>query len=108
MSKRKEVLARFGKLGSEALISAVNLKREIETQSLDRLERLAKRLKLVRREEFESLQTSLKQARAIQEKLEARIAELESQAANRGKAKTIHSLSTETPVKAARRIKKKN
>jgi hypothetical protein len=47
MSKRKEVLARFGKLGSEALISAVNLKREIETQSLDRLERLAKRLKLV-------------------------------------------------------------
>jgi hypothetical protein len=60
------------------------------------------------REEFESLQTSLKQARAIQEKLEARIAELESQAANRGKAKTIHSLSTETPVKAARRIKKKN
>jgi BMFP domain-containing protein YqiC len=89
-SRRKEVLARFGKLGSEALISAVNLKHEIETQSLDRLERLAKRLKLVRREEFESLQASLKQARAIQERLEARVKELESLAANRGKPQTIH------------------
>lgn len=90
MSRRKEVLARFGKFGSEALISAVNLKQEIETQSLDRIERLAKRLKLVRREEFESMQSSLKQAHAIQERLEARIAVLESQAANRGGAQTIH------------------
>jgi BMFP domain-containing protein YqiC len=108
MSKRKEVLARFGKLGSDALISAVNLKREIETQSLDRFERLAKRLKLVRREEFDSLQSSLKQARVIQEKLEARVKELESQVANRGKSKTIHNLPTDFPAKATRRAKQKN
>ncbi len=78
MSAREKLLGRLGKLGSEALISAANLKREIETQSLDRLERLAKRLKLVKREEFEALQAMLRQARENQEKILNRLTHIEA------------------------------
>ncbi|HVY12197.1 MAG TPA: accessory factor UbiK family protein [Alphaproteobacteria bacterium] len=77
MSRRDDLLGRLGKMGSEALISAANLKRELEAQGLDRLEHLAKRLKLVRREEFEALQASIKQLRTAQENLSARLDRLE-------------------------------
>ncbi|MBI3418524.1 MAG: hypothetical protein HY053_00110 [Proteobacteria bacterium] len=77
MDRRERILGRLGKLGSEALISAANLKREIETLGLDRLERLAKKLKLARREELESIQASLKEARAIQEQIHARLGKIE-------------------------------
>lgn len=78
MSKRAELLGRLGKLGSEALISAANLKREVEAQGMDRLERVAKKLKLVRREEFESVQAMIKQARSAQEQILDRLARIES------------------------------
>jgi BMFP domain-containing protein YqiC len=78
MPSREKLFGRLGKLGSEALISAANLKREVEAQGLDRLERLAKRLKLVRREEFESLQAMIRAARENQEKILARLSTLES------------------------------
>lgn len=97
MSKRARILGRIGKIGSEALISAVNLKREVESEALDRLERLAKRMKLVQREEFEALQESVKRLRAIQEELNRRLGAIESQ------------LGVEKPVSksAARRKRKK-
>jgi BMFP domain-containing protein YqiC len=78
MPKRDELLSRLGKIGSEALISAVNLKREVEGEAMDRLERLAKKLKLVRREEFEVLQESIKRVRTIQDELNTRLGAIES------------------------------
>jgi len=87
MSRRERILGKLGKLGSEALISAANLKREIEAQGLDRLESLARRLKLVKREEFESLQSAVRQIRENQEKILARLGVNESKRAPRAVGK---------------------
>jgi BMFP domain-containing protein YqiC len=78
MNPREKLLGRLGKLGSEALISAANLKREVEAQGIDKLERLAKKLKLVRRAEFESLQAMIRAARETQEEILKRLSTIES------------------------------
>ena len=78
MNPREKLLGRLGKIGSEALISAANLKREVEAQGIDKLEQLAKRLKLVRRGEFESLQAMIRALRETQEKILQRLSTIES------------------------------
>jgi BMFP domain-containing protein YqiC len=67
MTKPKRILSRLGKLGSEALISANSMKAEIEAITTEKMERLARRLQLVRRDEFEALQAMVQEMRRKQE-----------------------------------------
>jgi BMFP domain-containing protein YqiC len=78
MSRKEELLGRLGKWGSRAFVSVSALRQEMESIGLDRLERLAKRLNLVRRAEFEALQDMVRQARLRQEEIHSRLDALES------------------------------
>lgn len=77
MTQKERLLGNLGKMGSQVFVSATNLRREIESFSTEHLERLLRRLNLVRRAEFESLQTIVKEMRVVQDEMRARLANLE-------------------------------
>lgn len=72
-SKKQRIFSRIGEIGSQVFTSAASMRSEIEAVTTERLERLARRLHLVRRDEFESLQAMVKEARNAQEELRARL-----------------------------------
>ncbi len=67
----------LARVASGALNTLGGIKEEIETRIRERLERLANEMDLVTREEFEAVRAMAAKARAEQERLEARVAELE-------------------------------
>lgn len=77
MTREKPFLGRLGKFGSKAFISLTSLKQEIESVGADRLEKLARRLHLVRRAEFQDVQAELKQIRKNQDDILIRLAAME-------------------------------
>ncbi len=97
MTRREKILGKLGKLGSEALVSATHLRREVEALGMDRMEHLAKRLKLVTREEFDQLRAMVKETRAIQEQLMHRLSQLDRD-----------SKPVKRPASRPRRAKRKN
>ncbi|NDE91038.1 MAG: hypothetical protein EB059_07895 [Alphaproteobacteria bacterium] len=74
---KERLFGRLGKIGSQVFISATSLRQEIEALSVERLERLSRRLNLARRAEVESLQAIIKEMRKVQEELRARVEALE-------------------------------
>lgn len=76
MTREKPFLGRLGKLGSKAFISLTSLKQEIESVGAERLEKLARRLHLVRRAEFQDVVAELKQIRKNQDDILAALAAL--------------------------------
>ena len=77
MKNKKRILGRLGRIGSRAFVSVAALRQEARAEASERLERLAKSLKLVRREEFELVEEMVKKARALQEEILARLTALE-------------------------------
>ncbi len=77
MASRAEILGKLGKLGSQAFVSAATLRREVESVAADRLEKLAKNIGLVRKEEFEQLRALLVAARREQDELRGRLESVE-------------------------------
>ena len=71
----------IAKVAGGALSALGNLKQEVEAMVRDRLERFMAEGNFVRREEFDVVQAMASTARAEQEKLAARVAELERQLA---------------------------
>ncbi len=67
----------LARVASGALNTLGGIKDEIETRIRERLERLANEMDLVTREEFDAVRAMVAKARAEQERLEARVAELE-------------------------------
>jgi|DewCreStandDraft_5_1066085.scaffolds.fasta_scaffold20881_3 BMFP domain-containing protein YqiC len=67
----------LARVASGALNTLGGIKDEIETRIRERLERLANEMDLVTREEFEAARAMAAKARAEQERLELRVAELE-------------------------------
>lgn len=67
----------LARVASGALNTLGGIKDEIETRIRERLERLANEMDLVTREEFDAVRAMAAKARAEQERLEARVAELE-------------------------------
>ncbi len=67
----------LARVASGALTTLSGIKDEIETRIRERLERLANEMDLVTREEFDAVRTMAAKARAEQERLEAKVAELE-------------------------------
>jgi BMFP domain-containing protein YqiC len=99
MSKKERILGRLGKIGSQVFVSAASMRSEIESLSIERLERLSRRLNLVRRDEFEALQAMLKEARLAQEDIRARLKKLEVNSS------LTNTTRVKTPVK--KQIKKR-
>lgn len=69
--------AKLGKLGSQVFTSATSMRQEIESMSVERLERLARHLNLAKRSEIESLQAMVKEMRSVQEEIRTRLGALE-------------------------------
>ena len=71
----------LARVASGAFNTLSGLREEIETRVRERVERMAADLDLVTREEFDAVRTMAAKARAGQEELEARLAELEAELA---------------------------
>ena len=77
MTEKKRILGGLGKIGTEAFMSVTSLRREIEAMGSEKLEQIAARLNLVRREEFEILQMAIMRMEKNQAAMLARIESLE-------------------------------
>jgi BMFP domain-containing protein YqiC len=71
----------LAKVASGAASTVVGVRQEIETLVRQRIERLVADFDLVRRDEFEAVKAMAANARAEQERLERRLAELEAKLA---------------------------
>jgi len=74
------ILDEFAKLMTDAAGAAQGVRKEMETAFRSQAERMLNSMDLVQREEFEAVREMALKARAENEKLAARIAELESRA----------------------------
>lgn len=73
------ILDEFAKLMTDAAGAAQGVRREVETAFRGQAERVMNSMDIVQREEFEAVREMALKARAENEKLAARIAELEAQ-----------------------------
>ncbi len=81
------ILDEFAKLMTDAAGAAHGVRREVETAFRAQAERILNSMDIVQREEFEAVRDMAAKARVENEKLSARIAELEARlAASAGKA----------------------
>lgn len=67
----------LARVASGALNTLSGIKDEVETRIRERLERWANEMDLITREEFEAVRAMAAKARAEQERLELKVAELE-------------------------------
>lgn len=77
------ILDEFAKLMTDAAGAAQGVRREVETAFRGQAERILNQMDVVQREEFEAVRDMTIKARAENEKLAARIAELEAKLANK-------------------------
>jgi BMFP domain-containing protein YqiC len=83
MQSQNRIFDDIAKVAGGALSALGGLKQEIEVMIRDRFERFMAEGNFVRREEFDVVQAMAAAARAEQEKLAARVAELESKLAGK-------------------------
>lgn len=81
MQSQNRIFDDFAKVAGGALSALGALKQEIEGLVRDRVDRFMADANYVRRDEFEAVKAVAAAARTAQEKLEARVAELEASAA---------------------------
>ncbi len=77
------ILDEFAKLMTDAAGAAQGVRREVETAFRGQAERILNTMDVVQREEFEAVRDMAIKARAENEKLAARIAELEGRLAEK-------------------------
>ncbi|MGI6851969.1 accessory factor UbiK family protein [Mesorhizobium sp. 1B3] len=77
------ILDEFAKLMTDAAGAAQGVRREVETAFRAQAERLLNSMEIVQREEFEAVREMALKARAENQKLAARIGELEARLAER-------------------------
>ncbi|MFN4271629.1 MAG: accessory factor UbiK family protein [Aliihoeflea sp.] len=80
------ILDELAKLMTDAAGAAQGVRKEMETAFRSQAERMLNSMDLVQREEFEAVRDMALKARAENEKLAARIAELEAMGASAKKA----------------------
>ncbi len=92
MQSRNKLLDDLARVASGAAGTVAGIRDEVETVVRQRIEAVLSELNLVTRDEFDAVKAMASKARAEQEKLEKRVAELEAgatkPAAKRGSAKT--------------------
>lgn len=82
------ILDEFAKLLTDAAGAAQGVRREVETAVRAQAERLLNSMEIVQREEFEAVREMAVKARAENDRLAARIAELEARLAGDGASQT--------------------
>ena len=88
MQTDNRVLDQFARFFTDAAGAAKSFKTELETMMKSRMERMIADLDFVPREEFDAVKAMAAKARADNEKLAARLAELEAKLSGRTKAKS--------------------
>ncbi len=92
MQSRNKLLDDLARVASGAAGTVAGIRDEVETVVRQRIEAVLSELNLVTRDEFDAVKAMASKARAEQEKLEKRVAELEAgatkPATKRGSAKT--------------------
>jgi BMFP domain-containing protein YqiC len=94
MQTENRLLDDLARVATGALGALTGVREEIETRMREQFERILDRMNLVRREEFEAVQAMAAKARAAQEALEQRVAQLEERLAapaKDGAAKPLRS-----------------
>ena len=87
MQTDNRVLDQFARFFTDAAGAAKSFKTELETMMKSRMERMIADLDFVPREEFDAVKAMAAKARADNEKLAARLAELEAKISGRTKAR---------------------
>ena len=98
MNARRRLLDDISKIATSAVGVAQGAGREAEELVRQRLERLLDRMELVSRDEFEAVKAMAQAAREENERLAARIAELEKQA--KPQAKPVRARKTAAKSRA--------
>jgi BMFP domain-containing protein YqiC len=78
MATENRIFEDLAKVASGALGTLSGMRSELEQRLREQIERILDRMNLVRREEFDAVQAMVANARAAQERLEARVAALEA------------------------------
>jgi len=102
MQTNNRILDDLAKVANGAVSTLVGVKGEIEATVRQQLERLLTDLDLVPRDEFDAMKKVAITARTEQEKLEKRIAALETVIANQTKPKTTKAKAKTTSAKTAK------
>ena len=87
MQTSNRILDDLAKVANGAVATLAGVKDEMEAMIRQQVERFLADGNLVPRDEFDAMAEVAKNARAAQEKLEARVAKLEAQMAGKGAAK---------------------
>ena len=86
MQTENRLLDDLARMANGALNTLSGLREEIESRVRERVERMLADMDMVPREEFEAVKAMAQKARAEQEDLAARVAELERRLAEGGRA----------------------
>lgn len=78
MQTENRLLDDLARVATGALGALTGMREELETRLREQFERILARMNLVQREEFDAVQAMAAKARAEQEALAARVAELEA------------------------------
>ena len=88
MQSNNRLLDDLARVAAGAVGALSGIRDEVEARMRDQFERILSRMDLVRREEFDAVQTMAARARAAQEALETRVAALEARLATEGAGRT--------------------
>lgn len=100
MQSRNSFLDDLSKVANGAASTVVGLREEIEALGRQKLESLLAKMDLISRDEFEAVKAVAAKARAEQEKLEKRLADLEARLDRGTPAKTRKSAKPSPKPKA--------
>lgn len=89
MQKDSKFFDDIARMASGAAGTFTDLKREMEGMVMDKVEKILARMNLVRREEFEVVRSLAEAARAEQEKLTKKLAQLEKVLESQGTKSTV-------------------
>ncbi|MBI4183360.1 MAG: accessory factor UbiK family protein [Proteobacteria bacterium] len=98
MQSRNRILDDVARVAGGAIATVAGLKREFDDLVRVRLERLLADLDLVTREEFEATREMAAKARAEQERLSARVADLEAALARATRRRRAPKPESEAPT----------
>ena len=104
MQSRNRLLDDLARVASGAAGTVAGIRDEVETVVRQRIEAVLSELNLVTRDEFDAVKAMASKARAEQEKLEKRVAELEARAtkpAAKPASKTTAKPASKTTAKSA-------
>lgn len=99
MQTENRLLDDLARVATGALGALTGVRDELETRLRDQFERILGRMNLVRREEFDAVQAMAAKARAEQEALAARVAQLEARLGIEGGAPPRRVLRSRAPTR---------